>query len=62
MERQAAVFIVSQRISAIRNSDIIIVLDNGVMAGKGSHEELMNSCETYREIYYSQFPEERCAE
>jgi len=38
MERQAAVFIVSQRISAIRNSDIIIVLDNGVMAGKGSHE------------------------
>ena len=62
MERQAAVFIVSQRISAIRNSDIIIVLDNGVMAGKGSHEELMNSCETYCEIYYSQFPEERCAE
>lgn len=61
MERQAAVFIVSQRISAIRNSDVIIVLDNGVMAGKGSHEELMNSCETYREIYYSQFPEERCA-
>ena len=61
MERQAAVFIVSQRSSAIRNSDIIIVLDNGVMAGKGSHEELMNSCETYREIYYSQFPEERCA-
>ena len=62
MERQAAVFIVSQRISAIRNSDIIIVLDNGVMAGKGSHEELMKTCETYREIYYSQFPEERCAE
>ena len=61
MERQAAVFIVSQRISAIRNSDIIIVLDNGVMAGKGSHEELMNSCEPYREIYYTQFPEERCA-
>ena len=62
MEHQAAVFIVSQRISAIRNSDIIIVLDNGVMAGKGSHEELMKTCETYREIYYSQFPEERCAE
>ena len=61
MERQAAVFIVSQRISAIRNSDIIIVLDNGIMAGKGSHEELMKTCETYREIYYSQFPEERCA-
>ena len=62
MNRQAAVFIVSQRISAIRASDMIIVLDNGSMAGKGSHEELMKTCETYREIYYSQFPEERCAE
>ena len=61
MERQVAVFIVSQRISVIRNSDIIIVLDNGSMAGKGSHEELMKTCETYQEIYYSQFPEERCA-
>ena len=61
MNRQASVFIVSQRISAIRNAGLIIVLDNGSMAGKGSHEELMNSCETYREIYYSQFPEERCA-
>lgn len=54
-----AVFIVSQRISAIRQSDMIIVLDNGAMAGKGTHEELMADCETYREIYYSQFPEER---
>ena len=61
MNRQAAVFIVSQRISAIRASDMIIVLDNGSMAGKGSHEELMKTCETYQEIYYSQFPEERCA-
>ena len=40
---------------------MIIVLDNGSMAGKGSHEELMKTCETYQEIYYSQFPEERCA-
>lgn len=61
MNRQAAVFIVSQRISAIRASDMIIVLDNGSMAGKGSHEELMKTCETYQEIYCSQFPEERCA-
>ena len=61
INRQAAVFIVSQRISAIRASDMIIVLDNGSMAGKGSHEELMKTCETYQEIYYSQFPEERCA-
>ena len=57
---QAAVFIVSQRISAIKNSDLIIVLDNGRMAGKGSHDELMNNCQAYREIYYSQFPEGRC--
>ena len=61
MDRQAAVFIVSQRISAIRNAGLIIVLDNGSMAGTGSHEELMKTCETYQEIYYSQFPEERCA-
>ncbi len=52
-------FVVSQRISAIMQSDMIIVLDNGAMAGKGTHEELMTGCEAYREIYYSQFPEER---
>lgn len=60
MSSQTTVFVVSQRISAIKNSDLIIVLDNGRMAGKGSHDELMNNCQAYREIYYSQFPEGRC--
>ena len=52
-------FIVSQRVSCIKQADLILVLDNGRLAGKGSHEGLMENCEVYREIYYSQFPEER---
>ena len=53
------VFIVSQRASGIRDADMILVLDDGHIAGSGTHEQLMKDCETYREIYYSQFPEER---
>ena len=53
------VFIVSQRASGIRDADMILVLDDGRIAGSGTHEQLMENCETYREIYYSQFPEER---
>ena len=52
------VFIVSQRASSIRHADQIIVLDDGMMAGKGSHEELLASCEVYQEIYYSQYKKE----
>ena len=52
-------FLVSQRIACVRQSDRILVLDNGTLAGSGTHDELMASCEVYREIYYSQFPEER---
>ncbi len=59
LEGQMTVFIVSQRTSSIRNADRIIVLDDGLIAGQGTHEELMESCEVYQEIYYSQFPEER---
>ena len=54
-------FLVSQRIAGIREADCILVLDNGHLAGSGTHEALMNECETYREIYFSQFPEERAA-
>ena len=54
-------FLVSQRIACVRQSDRILVLDNGTLAGSGTHEELMANCEVYREIYYSQFPEERPA-
>ena len=52
------VFIVSQRASTIQYADKIIVLDDGEMAGIGSHEELLASCPVYQEIYYSQFPKE----
>lgn len=51
--------IVSQRTSSIKHADMILVLDDGKLVGKGSHEELMKSCHTYQEIYYSQFPEEK---
>ena len=54
-------FLVSQRIACVRQSDRILVLDNGSLAGSGTHEQLMANCEVYREIYYSQFPEERPA-
>lgn len=53
-----AVFIVSQRAASIRHADQIIVLDDGRMAGKGTHEELLKSCQVYQEIYYSQYPKE----
>ena len=53
------VFLVSQRIAGIKQADKIIVLDNGAMMGIGTHDSLMQTCDTYREIYFSQFPEER---
>ena len=59
LEGDVTTFLVSQRISGIRQADKILVMDNGLLAGQGTHEELMESCETYQEIYYSQFPEER---
>ena len=49
------VFIVSQRTSSIMHADLILVLDDGEIVGKGTHSELLSSCEIYREIYYSQF-------
>jgi len=47
-------FIIAQRIGSVEGSDKIIVLDDGQIVGMGSHEELMESCEAYQEIYYSQ--------
>lgn len=55
LENRPTVFIVSQRASSIRHADRIVVLDNGHAAGVGSHEQLMEDCEVYREIYESQF-------
>ncbi len=49
-------FIVSQRTSSILHADRILVLDDGAMVGLGTHDELLATCEVYREIYHSQFP------
>ena len=54
----ATSLIVAQRIGTIRDADLIIVLDDGAVVGKGTHEELMKNCEVYREIAYSQLSEE----
>ena len=49
------VFIVSQRTSSIRHADQIVVLDDGKVCGIGTHEELLETCKVYQEIYYSQY-------
>lgn len=59
MEGGPTVFIVSQRASSIQHADQIIVLDDGEMADIGTHEELLERCEVYQEIYYSQYPRQR---
>ena len=55
MKHKPTLFIVSQRTSAIQYADKIVVLDDGSVVGIGTHEELMNTCEVYREIYDSQY-------
>ena len=59
--KEATTIIVAQRISTILNADKIIVLDDGHMAGIGSHKELMKNCEVYRQIAMSQLSEEELA-
>jgi ATP-binding cassette subfamily B multidrug efflux pump len=59
--RDATVLIVAQRVGTIMNADRIIVLEGGAIAGIGTHHELMETCETYREIVYSQLSEEEAA-
>lgn len=59
LENKTTTFIVSQRASTIRHADKIIVLDDGEMAGVGTHEELLKNCTVYQEIYYSQYPEQK---
>ena len=53
------IFIVSQRTSSIQHADMIIVLDDGEAVGMGTHAKLLESCEVYREIYDSQFKQEK---
>ncbi|HIZ12272.1 MAG TPA: ABC transporter ATP-binding protein/permease [Candidatus Eubacterium faecavium] len=55
------VFIVSQRASSVMFADCIIVLDDGICVGLGTHDELLKNCEVYREIYESQFSKEAAA-
>ena len=55
MDGAPAVFIVSQRTSSMRHADKILVLEDGHMAGLGTHEELLKTCPVYQEIHYSQF-------
>ena len=56
MKPAPTVFLVSQRASSVRYANKIIVLDDGAVAGIGTHNELLKSCPVYQEIYYSQFP------
>lgn len=58
MSGDLTVFIVSQRAASIQYADQIIVLEDGKMAGLGTHAELLETCPAYQEIYYSQFPKE----
>ena len=59
MKEQPTVFIVSQRASSIQYADQILVLDDGELAGVGTHRELLENFPAYQEIYYSQFPKEK---
>ena len=52
------VLMVSQRVSTVKAADRILVLDDGAMAGLGTHDQLMESCEVYREICLSQLSKE----
>jgi ATP-binding cassette subfamily B protein len=59
--REAAVLVVAQRISTIRHADRIVVLDTGRVVGVGTHADLMQTCETYREIVSSQLTQDEAA-
>ena len=58
MDQAPTTFIVSQRAASVRYADQILVLDDGNLVGIGTHEDLLESCAVYQEIYYSQFPKE----
>lgn len=58
MPNAPTTFVVSQRAASVRYADLILVLEDGQVVGQGTHEELLEGCQVYQEIYYSQFPEE----
>ena len=55
---RSTMLIVTQRVSTVRHAEQIIVLEDGDMVGKGNHEELMKTCDTYREMVASQLTSE----
>jgi len=57
---QQTIIIISQRTASIQHCSKILVLDKGELVGIGTHDELLNNCEVYQEIYYSQFKKEEC--
>jgi ATP-binding cassette subfamily B multidrug efflux pump len=59
--RDATVVIVAQRVSTIRDADVIVVLDDGAVVGRGTHDQLLDDCSTYREIVESQLTAEEAA-
>jgi ATP-binding cassette subfamily B protein len=59
--REATVVIVAQRVSTIRDADVIVVLEDGTVVGRGTHDELLDTCGTYREIVESQLTAEEAA-
>lgn len=59
--RDAAVLIVAQRVATIRHADVIVVLEEGAVVGRGTHAELLAGNETYQEIVFSQISEEEAA-
>ena len=59
--REATVVIVAQRVSTIRDADLIVVLEDGRVVGRGTHEELLRTCGTYQEIVTSQLSAEEAA-
>ena len=58
LDNAPTTFIVSQRAASVRYADKILVLDDGKLAGMGTHEQLLETCAVYQEIYHSQFPKE----
>ena len=62
LDYHPTLFIVSQRCSSILTADKILVLDDGKCIDSGTHDDLLNRCDIYREIYYSQFEKEGSAD
>lgn len=60
--KNTTVFLVSQRAASLMHADKILVMDDGNLVGMGTHEELLKTCEIYREIYESQFPKQNAAQ